>query len=115
MGRISGEQLAALVRLVEDGDISGTNAKEVLLRVGRTGRPVSDIVAEAGFRQISDSDALQQAVDEVIAENPDAAADVRAGTQKAVGFLTGQVMKKTRGQANAGVVQGLIRDTLEAE
>jgi aspartyl-tRNA(Asn)/glutamyl-tRNA(Gln) amidotransferase subunit B len=115
VGRIGGEQLAALVRLVEDGDISGTNAKEVLLRVGRTGRPVSDIVAEAGFRQISDADALQQAVDEVIAENPDAAADVRAGTQKAIGFLTGQVMKKTRGQANAGVVQRLIRDTLEVE
>jgi aspartyl-tRNA(Asn)/glutamyl-tRNA(Gln) amidotransferase subunit B len=113
--RISGEQLAALVRLVEDGAISGTNAKEVLLRVGRSGRPVAEVVAEAGYSQINDSRALQAAVDEVIAENPDAAADVRAGTMKAIGFLTGQVMKKTRGQANAGVVQQLIRDTLEVE
>jgi aspartyl-tRNA(Asn)/glutamyl-tRNA(Gln) amidotransferase subunit B len=113
--RISGEQLAALVRLVEDGAISGTNAKEVLLRVGRSGRPVAEVVAEAGYSQINDSSALQAAVDEVIAENPDAAADVRAGTMKAIGFLTGQVMKKTRGQANAGVVQQLIRDTLEVE
>ncbi len=113
--RISGEQLAALVRLVEDGQISGTNAKEVLARVGRSGDPVADIVAAAGYRQISDSGALQAAVDEVIAQNPDAVADVRAGTQKAIGFLTGQVMKKTRGQANAGVVQQLIRSTLEVD
>ncbi len=112
LGRIGGGEIAALVRLVEDGQISGTNAKEVLLRVGRSGRPVAEIVAEAGFKQISDQGALQAAVDEVIAGNPEAVADVRAGTTKAIGFLTGQVMKKTRGQANAGVVQQLIRETL---
>jgi aspartyl-tRNA(Asn)/glutamyl-tRNA(Gln) amidotransferase subunit B len=115
LARISGEQLAVLVRLVEDGEISGTNAKEVLLRVAREGRPVADIVAEAGFRQISDSSALQAVVDEVIAENPTAVADIRAGERKAVGFLTGQIMKKTRGQANAGLVQQLIRERLEVE
>jgi aspartyl-tRNA(Asn)/glutamyl-tRNA(Gln) amidotransferase subunit B len=112
---ISGAQLAALVRLVEDGQVSGTNAKEVLLRVARTGQPVAEIVAEAGFRQISDTGALQAAVDEVIAENPDAVADIRAGARKAVGFLTGQVMQKTRGQADAGLVQQLIRSTLEID
>jgi aspartyl-tRNA(Asn)/glutamyl-tRNA(Gln) amidotransferase subunit B len=115
VARVDGAQLAALVRLVEDGEISGTNAKEVLLRVGRSGRPVADIVAEAGFRQISDADALGAVVDEVIAENPAAAADIRAGERKAVGFLTGQIMKKTRGQANAGLVQQLIRQRLEVE
>jgi aspartyl-tRNA(Asn)/glutamyl-tRNA(Gln) amidotransferase subunit B len=115
LANISGERLAALVRLVEDGDISGTNAKDVLLRLGRTGRPVADIVAEAGFRQISDAGALQAAVEEVVAENPAAVADIRAGEKKAVGFLTGQVMKKTRGQANAGLVQRLIRESLELE
>ena len=115
VARISGEQLAALVRLVEDGEISGTNAKEVLLRVGRDGRPVAEIVAEAGFKQISDTGALQAAVDEVIAQNPAAVADIRAGEKKAIGFLTGQIMKKTRGQANAGVVQQLIRESLGVE
>ena len=113
--RVSGDQLAVLVRLVEDGEISGTNGKEVLLRVARTGQPVAEIVAEAGFRQISDSDALQTAVDDVIAANPEAVADVRAGTQKAVGYLVGQVMKQTRGQANAGVVKQLLDKTLEVE
>ncbi len=115
VGRIDGQQLAALVRLVEDGQISGTNAKEVLLRVGRDGRPVADIVAQSGFKQISDTGALQAAVDEVIADNPAAVADIRAGEKKAIGFLTGQIMKKTRGQANAGVVQQLIRESLEVE
>jgi aspartyl-tRNA(Asn)/glutamyl-tRNA(Gln) amidotransferase subunit B len=113
VARISGAQLAALVRLVEDGEISGTNAKEVLLRAGRDGRPVAEIVAEAGFKQISDTGALQAAVDAVIAENPAAVADIRAGEKKAVGFLTGQIMKKTRGQA--GLVQQLIRESLEVE
>ncbi len=112
LDNISGRELAALVRLVEDGQISGTNAKEVLVRLGRSGRPVAEIVAEAGFRQISDTAALEAVIDEVIAENPDAVADIRAGEQKAIGFLTGQIMKKTRGQANAGLVQGLLRERL---
>ncbi len=111
--RVSGEQLAALVRLVEDGAISGTNAKEVFVRHAATGRPVADIVAEAGLRQISDEGALQAAVDEVIVANPAAVADVRAGADKAIGFLVGQVMRKTRGQANAAVVQELLRAALE--
>ena len=112
LDNISGRELAALVRLVEDGQISGTNAKEVLVRLGRSGRAVAEIVAEAGFRQISDTAALEAVIDEVIAENPGAVADIRAGEQKAIGFLTGQIMKKTRGQANAGMVQGLLRERL---
>jgi aspartyl-tRNA(Asn)/glutamyl-tRNA(Gln) amidotransferase subunit B len=115
VARITGEQVAALVRLVEEGEISGTNAKEVLVRVGRSGQPVAEVVAEAGFRQISDSGLLQAAVDAVIAANPAAVADVRAGETKAIGFLTGQVMKETRGQANAAVVQQLIRASLAVE
>jgi aspartyl-tRNA(Asn)/glutamyl-tRNA(Gln) amidotransferase subunit B len=112
MANIDGAQLAALVRLVEDGALSGTNAKEVLLRVGRGGRSVVDVVAEAGFQQISDSDALEAAVDAVIAAEPAAVADIRAGQAKAIGYLTGQVMKRTRGRANAAVVQQLIRERL---
>jgi aspartyl-tRNA(Asn)/glutamyl-tRNA(Gln) amidotransferase subunit B len=112
--RVSGPQLAALVRLVEDGRVSGTNAKEVFVEHARSGRPVAEIVAEAGLEQISDLAALRAAVAEVIAEQPEAVADVRAGTQKALGFLTGQVMKKTRGQADARLVGELLRGTLDA-
>jgi aspartyl-tRNA(Asn)/glutamyl-tRNA(Gln) amidotransferase subunit B len=109
---VSGEQLAALVRLVEAAAISGTSAKEVFAAHARTGRPVADLVAEAGVQQISDEASLQVAVDEVIAEHPAAAADVRAGTSKALDFLVGQVMRKTRGRANPGLVGGILRSAL---
>jgi aspartyl-tRNA(Asn)/glutamyl-tRNA(Gln) amidotransferase subunit B len=110
--RVSGEQLAALVRLVEEGGISGTSAKQVFVEHARNGRPVADIVAEAGLAQIGDRDALRAAVAEVIEANPAAVADVRAGADKAIGFLTGQVMKQTRGQANAALVGELLREAL---
>jgi aspartyl-tRNA(Asn)/glutamyl-tRNA(Gln) amidotransferase subunit B len=113
VGGASGAELAALVRLVESGELSGTNAKEVFARHAATGQPVAAIVAEAGFRQISDTGALRAAVAAVIAANPAAVADVRAGKAQALGFLTGQVMRETRGQANAGLVGRLLRDALE--
>jgi len=75
---------------------------------------VDAIVARLGLRQISDSDALGRVVDEVIAANPAAVADVRAGKSQAIGFLVGQVMKATRGQANAAVAQAALRERLEA-
>jgi len=104
--------LAGLVRAVEAGDLSGTNAKDVFRRHIETGQPVAAIIEQSGFRQISDEGALETAVGDVIAANPAAVADFAAGKQQAVGFLTGQVMKATRGQANAAVVQRLLRDTL---
>jgi aspartyl-tRNA(Asn)/glutamyl-tRNA(Gln) amidotransferase subunit B len=105
-------ELARLVRLVADGAISGTNAKEVLAEHLETGRTTDAIVEARGFRQISDAAALGTVVDEVLAANPAAVADFRAGKAQAVGFLVGQVMKATRGQANAAMVQSTIRERL---
>jgi aspartyl-tRNA(Asn)/glutamyl-tRNA(Gln) amidotransferase subunit B len=109
---VSGEQLAALVRMVEDGDVSGTSAKEIFAQHAQTGRPVAELVTEAGAEQISDEGALRAAVDEVIAQHPDAVADYHAGIEKAIGFLTGQVMRKTRGRAHPGLVGVLLRSAL---
>jgi aspartyl-tRNA(Asn)/glutamyl-tRNA(Gln) amidotransferase subunit B len=109
---VDGAQLAVLVRLVEEGRLSGGNAKEILARHASSGRPVAELVSEAGWHRISDESVLRGAVDEVIAENEAAVADVRAGTDKAIGFLVGQVMKRTRGQADAATVQGLLREAL---
>jgi aspartyl-tRNA(Asn)/glutamyl-tRNA(Gln) amidotransferase subunit B len=78
-----------------------------------TGDPVGAVVDRLGLRQISDAGALGRIVDEVIAANPDAVADVRAGKAQAIGFLVGQVMKATRGQANAAVAQAALRERLE--
>ena len=105
-------QLATLIRLVADGAISRSSAKEVFEAHLSTGEGVDAIVASRGLAQISDVDALGAIVDAVIAANPAAAADIRAGKGQAIGFLVGQVMKETRGQANASVVQAAIRSRL---
>ncbi len=111
--RVEATELAAIVRAVEDGDISRANAKEVFEAHVETGDPAAAIIAARSFRQISDTGVVGAAVDEVIAANPGAVADYRAGKVQAVGFLVGQVMKATRGQANAGLVQAAVRERLD--
>jgi aspartyl-tRNA(Asn)/glutamyl-tRNA(Gln) amidotransferase subunit B len=106
-------ELAKLVRLVADGSISRGTGKDVLQAHLETGQPVETIVEARGLRQISDTHALGSIVDGVIAANPDAVADVRAGKAQAIGFLVGQVMKATRGQANAAVAKAALRERLE--
>ncbi|HEX9044785.1 MAG TPA: Asp-tRNA(Asn)/Glu-tRNA(Gln) amidotransferase subunit GatB [Candidatus Limnocylindrales bacterium] len=114
VGRADAEQLADLVRRVVAGEISRANAKEVLAAHLAEGDGIGAIVEERGFRQISDVGALAALVDDVIAANPAAVADYRAGRPRAVGFLVGQVMKATRSQANPAVVQGALRARLDA-
>ena len=112
-GAVSPAELAALVKLVADGAISGTNAKEVFAEHFASGARVAAIVEARGFRQISDAGALGAAVQQVLAANPAAVADCRTGKSAAVGFLVGQVMKATRGQANAAMVQAALREQLD--
>ena len=104
--------LAELVKLVDRGAISGKQAKLVLAEMFRTGEAPDAIAAAKGLQQISDEGAVEATVDEVIAENADAADKVRAGQLNTIGFLVGQVMKKTRGQANPGLVNELLRKKL---
>ena len=73
------------------------------------------IVARLGLRQISDAGALASIVDDVLAAHPDAVADVRAGKAQAIGFLVGQVMKATKGQANAEVAKAAIRERVAGD
>lgn len=114
-GLVGPRELAALIRLVEERELSGTNAKQVFERHFATGEPVAEIVSALGLRQISDESALGEAVERVLGENRSAVADVRAGKRQALGFLTGQVMKETNGQANAGVVRRLLEERLGGE
>ena len=107
-------QLADLIGRVASGAINRASAQKVLEAHVETGEPVDAIVARLGLAQISDADALGRIVDEVLAANPAAVADYRAGKAQAVGFLVGQVMKATRGQANAAVAQAALRTRLEA-
>jgi aspartyl-tRNA(Asn)/glutamyl-tRNA(Gln) amidotransferase subunit B len=107
-------ELGVLIRLVGDASISRANAKEVLELHIASGDPTRAIVEARGFRQITDSAKLGATVDEVLAANPAAVADYRAGKVEVVGFLVGQVMKATRGQANAALAQAAVRERLAA-
>jgi aspartyl-tRNA(Asn)/glutamyl-tRNA(Gln) amidotransferase subunit B len=114
VGRASAAELGELLRRVVAGQLSRPNAREVLDEHLASGTAVAEIVAARGFVQINDADTLGAIVDEAIAANPAAVADYRAGKAQAIGFLTGQVMKVTRGQANAALVQAALRDRLGA-
>jgi aspartyl-tRNA(Asn)/glutamyl-tRNA(Gln) amidotransferase subunit B len=110
--KITPAQLAGLVELIDAGTISGKQAKNVLAEMFTSGKDAADIAKDLGLEQVSDEGALETAVDEVIAENADAADKVRAGQLNTIGFLVGQVMKKTKGQANPGMVNDLLRRKL---
>ncbi|MFH1571794.1 MAG: Asp-tRNA(Asn)/Glu-tRNA(Gln) amidotransferase subunit GatB [Gemmatimonadota bacterium] len=105
-------ELAELIGLVQDGTISQTAAKEVLATLWAEGGSPEALVEARGLRQISDTSELEAAVDRAIADNPDAAAKVRAGDTKPIQFLMGQVMRASRGKANPQLVQQLLRDKL---
>ena len=104
---------------VKSIDVTGDKTFKITLSqpdywlLGELSSTPGEIVEAKGFRQISDSGALEALVDEVLAANPAAVADYRAGKPQAVGFLVGQVMKASRGQANAALVQATLRARLE--
>lgn len=111
--KIAPEQLAGLVKLVDGATISGKQAKSVLVEMFASGKDADAVAREKGLEQITDSSAIESVVDEVIGENQEAADKVRAGNLGTIGFLVGQVMKKSRGQANPKLVNELLRSKLE--
>jgi aspartyl-tRNA(Asn)/glutamyl-tRNA(Gln) amidotransferase subunit B len=104
--------LGELVALLAQRIISGKMAKEVLREAFGSGKTPRVIVADRGLSQIADSSEIESMVEEVIAENPEAAEDVRQGKEAALKFLMGQVMKKTRGKANPSMASDLLRKKL---
>jgi aspartyl-tRNA(Asn)/glutamyl-tRNA(Gln) amidotransferase subunit B len=106
-------ELAAIVRAVSDGSISRANGREVLEIHVATAEPAASIIVARGFAQISDAGTLEALIEDVFAANPTALADYRAGKAQAVGFLVGQVMKASSGQANAVLVQSAVRARLD--
>ncbi|MCY3846357.1 MAG: Asp-tRNA(Asn)/Glu-tRNA(Gln) amidotransferase subunit GatB [Acidobacteria bacterium] len=113
--RVSTGALAELIGLVESGAVSGSTAKDVFERMWETGASARAIVDEENLSQIGDAEALAVLVDETLAAQPDAVARYRAGKTGALGFLVGQVMRATRGQANPQVVNALFRERLERD
>ena len=104
--------LAELLRLIDAGTISGKIAKTVFENMYRTGKQPGDIVAEQGLTQMSDSDALQEVIGQVLVGHPEQVAAYRAGKEKLFGFFVGQTMKATQGKANPALVNTLLKQLL---
>lgn len=112
--KIQPEQMAAVLKLVDSGDISGKIAKKVFAEMFATGKDPADIIKEQGLVQISDEDALKEMVSHVVEANPKSVEDYKAGKTKAMGFLVGQIMKQSRGQANPAVINKLLAEKLDS-
>lgn len=110
--RVSPDLLAEMLSLIDKGTVSGPAAKAVFEEMFYTGKRASEIVAEKKLSQISDSSELRKVVKRVVADNPKAVADYKAGKQQALTFVTGQVMKATRGRANPALVKDILIDEL---
>ena len=101
-----------LVGRIADQTISGKIAKDVFEAMWESGRDADTIIAEKGLRQITDTGAIERAIDEVMAKNPGQLAEYRAGKDKLFGFFVGQVMKASKGQANPDQVNELLKAKL---
>jgi len=111
--KITPQGLGEMIKLIENGTISSKIAKTVFKEMVETGKEPRAIVEEKGLVQISDEGALRQVVADVIAANPQAVEDYKAGNEKALGFFVGQVMKQTKGKANPPLVNKLLMEELK--
>jgi aspartyl-tRNA(Asn)/glutamyl-tRNA(Gln) amidotransferase subunit B len=109
---VSAENLGALVGLIAQGKISGKLAKEIFPKMFSTGDAAQTIMDREGLAQISDEGALGRIIDEVIAANPKQVEQYRGGKSTVIGFLVGQVMKASRGQADPAAVNRMLKEKL---
>jgi aspartyl-tRNA(Asn)/glutamyl-tRNA(Gln) amidotransferase subunit B len=110
---IPADRLGELVALVAQGEISGKIAKEVFAKMFASGDPARAIMEREGLRQISDTSVVAALVEQVLAANPKQVDQYRAGKTAVLGFLVGQVMKASRGQANPAVLNQLLKEKLD--
>jgi len=104
--------LAGMLRLIDNGTISGKIAKTVFDEMFRTGKDAEAVVREKGLIQISDESTIEKAVDEVILKHAKEVERFRAGDDKLLGFFVGQVMKATKGKANPQLLNDLLKKKL---
>lgn len=111
--KITPENLAHLIMLIDKGTISSKIAKKVFDEMFETGKDANKIVEDNGMVQMSDEGAIKEIVEKVVENNPKSIEDYKAGKDRALGFLVGQVMKETHGKANPGVVNKLLLEILK--
>lgn len=109
---VSATSLGGLIDLISDGTISGRIAHDVFEEMWTSGKDAADIVEEKGLKQVSDTGAIEAAVDEAIANGAAQVEQFRAGNEKILGWFVGQVMKATQGKANPQMVNEILRKKL---
>ena len=109
---VSPSALVELLKLIDSATISGNIAKGVFEEMYQTQKPADRIVEEKGLKQITDSSAIEKIVDEVIEANPSQIEELRGGKEKVLGFLVGQIMKASKGKANPGMANKLLKEKI---
>jgi aspartyl-tRNA(Asn)/glutamyl-tRNA(Gln) amidotransferase subunit B len=109
---VTPENLGALVSLIAQGKISGKLAKEIFAKMFTSGDSPDSIMERDGLHQISDENALGKIIDDVIAANPKQVEQYRGGKSTVIGFLVGQAMKASRGQADPATVNRMLKEKL---
>jgi aspartyl-tRNA(Asn)/glutamyl-tRNA(Gln) amidotransferase subunit B len=110
---ITAENFAELLKMIQQEKISGSAAKSVFKAMCEKGGDPSNIVEDLGLHQVCDEAVITEAVDKVIAANPKAVTDFKAGQEKSFGFLVGQAMKELKGKGNPQIINELLRKKLE--
>jgi len=110
--KVSADALAGLLTRVQDNTISGKIAKQVFEAMWDGEGTADEVIESKGLKQITDSSAIEAVVDKVIAANPNQVAEYKGGKDKLIGFFVGQVMQATKGQANPGQVNKILKDKL---
>lgn len=108
----SPENLAKLIKLVESNAINSSVAKEVFAKIFDDDIDPEKYVEEHGLKMDNDEDGLRKIIEEVVAGNPQSVEDYRNGKEKAIGFLVGQTMKATKGKANPGIINKILKEIL---
>ncbi len=108
-GKLSPESLAEILTMTSKGDISGSSGKELAEELFLEGGDVAELVKSKGMAQVSDTGFIEALCKKVLDANPNVVAEIKAGKEKAIGFLVGQVMKDSNGQANPGMVSEMLK------
>lgn len=111
--KVTAKNLASLIKLIDTNVISSAIAKKVFIEMFKEGKDAKDIVEEKGLKQVTDEGAILEIVKKVVDANPQSVSDYKAGKDKAIGFLVGQIMKESRGKANPQIVNKLLLEILK--
>ena len=109
---INPESLTDLLKLIDDGTINSKMAKTVFEEMYLNGKPAKEVIKEKGLIQITDSSAIETLVDQILLLNANQVEQYKNGKEKVFGFLVGQVMKESKGQANPELVNTLLKDRI---